>query len=57
MTKVVPCDPENPPLWAGRLAAHVLTRTVSFFAGFDIVLDEGAREAMEESGRPVVVGL
>lgn len=57
MTKVVPCDPENPPLWAARLAAHVLTRTVSFFAGFDVVLDEGAREVMEESGRPVVVGL
>ena len=35
MTKLVPCDAENPPLWAGRLAGYVLDRTVSFFAGFD----------------------
>ena len=59
MTKVVPCDPENPPLWAARLAGYVLDRTISFFAGFDIVLDEGAEEAMadDKSQGPFVVGL
>lgn len=68
MTKVVPCDPENPPPWAARLAAYVLSRTVSFFAGFDVVLDEGAAEAMAGGGNgdggdekevkgPFVVGL
>lgn len=58
MTKLVPCDAENPPLWAGRLAGYVLDRTVSFFAGFDVVLDEGAAEAMaDESRGPFVVGL
>ena len=57
MTKLVPCDPENPPLWAGRLAGYVLDRTVSFFAGFDVVLDEGAAEAMRsESQGPFVLG-
>ena len=58
MTKLVPCDAENPPLWAGRLAGYVLDRTVSFFAGFDVVLDEGAGEAMAgEAQGPFVVGL
>ena len=56
MTKVVPCDPEHPPAWAGRLAGYILDRTVSFFAGFDVVLDEGAEEAMSSSKRPFVVG-